>query len=231
MRAFFGWLLQPEDRYGLAQALVNLFDIKRPQAEDWCGSWRTDREKAVETAKAAGGPPARWIEMAERYGPLVRKDKPRKLLDGLAAGLGLDKNPAVEKLVGASLFYDRMEAFLQNLTLGGEADVSRSGGKTYSADAVTLMTLHGAKGLEFPAVFLCGLRRGALPLETPGRPVDLEEERRLFYVGLTRAKEELVLLAGREPSAFAADLPEALLERGRAAEQKQPYGGKQLSLF
>ena len=231
MSAFFGWLLRPGDRYGLVQALTGLFAMKRPEAESWCERWRENSEKAAGEAAVAGGPAARWAELSGKYGEAVRKEKPRKLLDRLAADLGLDKNPAVEKLVGASLFHDRMESFLQNLTLGGEADVSRSGGKTYTADAVTLMTLHGSKGLEFPTVFLCGLRRGVVPLETPGRPVDLEEERRLFYVGLTRARDELILLAGKDPSDFAADLPEKHLERGRASEQRQPYGGKQLSLF
>ena len=57
------------------------------------------------------------------------------------------------------------------------------------------MTLHAAKGLEFPVVFLAGASRGVIPLESPGRENDPQEERRLFYVGMTRAKEELVLLS------------------------------------
>ena len=56
-------------------------------------------------------------------------------------------------------------------------------GKGWASGAVRLMTLHGAKGLEFPAVFLAGLTAGTLPLESPGRPADPEEERRLFYRG------------------------------------------------
>lgn len=69
------------------------------------------------------------------------------------------------------------------------------------------MTLHASKGLEFPAVLLAGLKAGSLPLETKGRPADLEEERRLFYVGMTRAKEELILTTAGEPSLFLANLP------------------------
>ena len=120
---------------------------------------------------------------------------------------------------------------LQTLALGTEGDVSRSGSRTYQADAVSLMTLHGSKGLEFPVVFLSGVDKGILPLEAPGRTADPEEERRLFYVGITRAREELLLLTAGEPSAFLQDLPGAALFRGEAREQKQPYGGKQLSLF
>ena len=90
------------------------------------------------------------------------------------------------------------------------------------------MTLHGAKGLEFPAVFLCGLTAGVLPLESHGRQTDLPEERRLFYVGMTRAREELILTAGDSPSSFQAELPAGVVpERVRS----RPRPVKQLSLF
>ena len=94
-------------------------------------------------------------------------------------------------------------------------------------DCVQMMTLHSAKGLEFPLVFLCGLEEGLFPhqmsLEEPGR---LEEERRLCYVGITRAKQQLVLsyaevrrLHGREnylmPSRFIGELPVELLQEVR----------------
>src|SRR5207247_9034757 len=63
-----------------------------------------------------------------------------------------------------------------------------------SADAVTLTTLHNAKGLEYPVVFLTGLEDGLFPLsQSFDDPPKLEEERRLFYVGITRAKEKLYL--------------------------------------
>ena len=55
------------------------------------------------------------------------------------------------------------------------------------------MTLHGAKGLEFPAVFLAGVKKGSIPLETVKGEVDSQEERRLFFVGITRAQETLFL--------------------------------------
>ena len=89
------------------------------------------------------------------------------------------------------------------------------------------MTLHGAKGLEFPAVFLAGVSEGTLPLEAKGRPADVEE-RRLFYVGITRAKEELILTTGPRPSAFLQSLPRTV-ERERAARRTRQV--EQLSLF
>ena len=105
-------------------------------------------------------------------------------------------------------------------------------GRIYDAGAVTLMTLHGAKGLEFPAVFLCGVRKGSIPLESERRPVDLEEERRLFYVGLTRAKEELILVCGKEPSPFLEQLPADRMQQETANTfSHKPPDADQLRLF
>lgn len=91
------------------------------------------------------------------------------------------------------------------------------------AEAVTLMTMHNAKGLEFPVVFLVGLEEGLLPhRSSTGSLAEIEEERRLLYVGITRAQEELYLVRceqrmifGRtefaRPSRFLEDIPKALL--------------------
>ena len=70
-----------------------------------------------------------------------------------------------------------------------------------------------------------------LPYDAPGRPADTEEERRLFYVGITRAERELVLLAPGEPSPFVADLAAVPLQRGSVLEGRHTAQGKQLSLF
>lgn len=193
--------------------------------------------------EAVGAAPAGWrtiprpaavdpvMTLAAAYADRKGGYRPRALLEALAAALGIGADPAVDKLLSAALFHDDLSAFLETLLLGGEADVSRIGGKTYTADAVRLMTLHGAKGLEFPVVFLCGASDGLLPLEQPGRPADLEEERRLFFVGLTRAREELLISTYGRPSAFLQDLPSALLLEERATVGSQPYGGRQLSFF
>lgn len=90
-------------------------------------------------------------------------------------------------------------------------------------NCVTVMTLHGAKGLEFPVVFLVGLEDGCIPHQrTIDEGTDLSEERRLFYVGITRAKEELYLVRAknrirygkavpRNPCRFLEDIPEDLI--------------------
>ena len=81
-----------------------------------------------------------------------------------------------------------LENFLQEVSLLSSVDRADDGG-----NAVTLLTLHAAKGLEYPVVFITGLEEGILPLSNGGEPdrKDLEEERRLFYVGMTRAKQRL----------------------------------------
>ena len=81
-----------------------------------------------------------------------------------------------------------LDHFLQRAMLVASADALDP-----SADAITLMTLHNAKGLEYPVVFLTGLEDGLFPLsQSFDDPPKLEEERRLFYVGITRAQEKLL---------------------------------------
>ena len=96
---------------------------------------------------------------------------------------------------------------------------------------VTLMTLHASKGLEFPAVIICGVNQKTLPLETEKGESDLEEERRLFFVGMTRAKEELILTVSGEPSRFLDEIPREFTEKEKAKRGGREGGGKQLSLF
>ena len=110
-----------------------------------------------------------------------------------------------------------LEAFLDGIAL--VADTDEIDGAT---SAVTLMTLHSAKGLEFPVVFLTGMEEGVFPhSRSLNDPEEVEEERRLCYVGITRAKQRLVLsyalhrrlqgYGGAEPSRFLLELPESQL--------------------
>ena len=136
---------------------------------------------------------------------------------------------------------DDLDRFLAELALGDEVDTWDP-----RADRVSLLTLHAAKGLEFPVVFLVGCEDGLLPLRF-GPPLSAEEtaeERRLFFVGMTRARSHLLLSHTRrrawrgsvreaEPSPFLADLEAALLDHARAAARRrpQPAPGDQLSLL
>ena len=90
--------------------------------------------------------------------------------------------------------------FLEGITLTTDLDNTDT-----SEDSVTLMTLHSAKGLEFPVVFLVGMEEGIFPgYKSIGEPQELEEERRLFYVGITRAKEHLHLTCAKRRTIFGS---------------------------
>ena len=101
-----------------------------------------------------------------------------------------------------------------------------------SADAITMMTMHNAKGLEFPLVFICGLEDGLFPLARAAEdPKQLEEERRLFYVGITRAEKKLYLTSAEQrrrygelmmsqPSRFLRAIPAGLIEKQRTMRQR-----------
>ena len=132
----------------------------------------------------------------------------------------------LQELVNAALQYQEeneegdLEGFLSTAALSSDVD-----SKDTAADRVTLMTLHSSKGLEFPVVCLVGLEQGLFPsYRSLDDPASLEEERRLCYVGITRAKERLFLSHASErrlwggmreaavPSVFLSELPEELVQ-------------------
>jgi DNA helicase II / ATP-dependent DNA helicase PcrA len=111
------------------------------------------------------------------------------------------------------------------------------------ADRVSLLTMHAAKGLEFPVVFIVGLEDGVMPLywDHPN-PQELEEERRLFYVGMTRAKDRLIMVRalkrlwrGRlrqlQPSPFLGDIEAELVKQQRRELPPRKPQDSQLTLF
>jgi ATP-dependent DNA helicase UvrD/PcrA len=113
-----------------------------------------------------------------------------------------------------------IEDFLQEVSLQTDIDSWED-----STDAVTLMTVHSAKGLEFRHVFIAGMEEGLFPLErTRLNPKELEEERRLFYVAITRAMENVTItstqqrmrygsIMGASPSMFISEIPDEYLEK------------------
>ncbi len=125
----------------------------------------------------------RYVEYLQAEGPESARDRIENisaLIDGAAETVIDD---------GGEVGLTPLDHFLQRAMLVASADALDP-----TADAVTLMTLHNAKGLEYPIVFLTGLEDGLFPLaQSFDDPPKLEEERRLFYVGITRAKEKLYL--------------------------------------
>ncbi len=134
-----------------------------------------------------------------------------------------------------------LELFLENVALVGGADTAQTGEdgtllKEENNDAVTLITLHAAKGLEYPIVFIVGMDEGSLPhARSVDKPEQLEEERRLAYVGFTRAMRRLYLVRAyrrsyfgetqiTEPSRFLDDIPVHLVSSPGGGTPKQAGG-------
>lgn len=230
---FFTWLCVRTDVSALRAALTWLFRCPADLLER-VEAFAAETHELDDWRAAFGGfyELNRWLDRAESYAPRVEKEKPRRLLEQFIADLRLPLTPPLEKLLNAAVFHSRMPAFLQNLLLGEEGDLRRAAQKNCTAGAVRLMTLHASKGLEFPVVFLCGVKAGVIPYESKKHPADTAEERRLFYVGMTRAREELVLMTAPEPSVFLKDLPEDSLETGRVTTAGKPAAAfEQTSLF
>ena len=137
--------------------------------------------------------------------------------------------------------YD-LDGFLSELALESQIDSWDP-----RADRISLLTLHAAKGLEFPVVFIVGCEDGILPLrwgksESAKRDDETDEERRVFYVGVTRAKTKLYLSRARKrrwrgkirelpPSPYLAAIEDGLLERQRSQMTRKPRHTSQLELF
>ncbi len=172
-----------------------------------------------------------YENMADKYRPLLKKKKPLKILEEWAIDLHLEKKKAIQKLCKTAVFYSTMADFMDALKFGVESDLKRCQNKTYKSGAVTLMTLHGSKGLEFPAVLIFGARKGLIPFERENFVSDEEEERRLFYVGSTRARETLILTASKDESPFLKDLPKELILKEKTRQSKNEENGKQMNLF
>jgi DNA helicase II / ATP-dependent DNA helicase PcrA len=189
-----------------------------------------------------GGTVADWLAAAVRRLSDRGTTDRAATVDVLAAGEVL---APLARRCGADL-----ERFLTEIALGAEADAL-----DLRADAITLLTMHAAKGLEFSAVFLAGCERGLLPLWLPGAGIrragagdpasrpepDPAEERRLLFVGMTRARTHLFLtgaarrrrhgtLTETGPSPFLAAISAALLSRTSSPRSRRP-ADRQLRLL
>ena len=190
---------------------------------------------------------AAFLELLDGVADLAADDKPAPLLQALldrsAYLIELQEERTIEsegrlenlaELVGSAEEAESIEQFLEQVSLVSDADEIDG-----DDSQVVLMTVHAAKGLEFPAVFIMGLEEGVFPhLRSIGEPEELEEERRLAYVAITRAQERLylshawsrTLYGGTQynpPSRFLDEIPERLveaIEQRRASRGGRTYG-------
>ena len=168
---------------------------------------------------------------------------------GLLAELSESSDPQdevrvenLEELVAVATEYEEGEVdegeeislvgFLEDVSLVADADQIPEGED--HGGVVTMMTLHTAKGLEFPTVFLTGMEEGIFPhSRTLGDPEELQEERRLAYVGLTRARENLFITRAEyrsswgapnynAPSRFLSEIPDSVIEWNEVQEKASP---------
>lgn len=159
-----------------------------------------------------------------REGTIEAKSRLENIEEFLSVTMDFEKRNEDKSLI----------AFLTDLAL--IADIDSMKGDEQDGDAVILMTMHSAKGLEFPVVFIAGMEEGVFPhSRTLFDDEELEEERRLAYVGITRAEKELFLtcakmrtLFGRTamnaPSRFLDEIPEQLKEQVQPAEERAAKG-------
>ncbi len=156
-----------------------------------------------------------WDDIFANHEPedINRQENLQELLDGIASFVA-EANEAGEST--------SLTAYLQNISLLSDVDE----GDELTDERVTLMTIHAAKGLEFKVVFIVGLEEGLFPSDLSTRPGNLEEERRLFYVAMTRAEERLFLtwshtrmryghFESNDRSRFLAEIDENCISRER----------------
>jgi len=180
--------------------------------------------KFVETFEAIAALAAAPVE--EILGTVLAETGYKRQFEGSTSEEDQDRLANLEELLTVAREFDErhradhaLEQFLEDTTLTGETDDWQS-----ESDRVTLMTLHASKGLEFPVVFLVAVEEGLLPHErSREQPDELEEERRLMFVGITRAMEELQISLARYrdfrgrrkmavPSPFLMELPRGEME-------------------
>ena len=167
--------------------------------------------------------------LEENFMEIVNQAKPLDLIEEWIDKNYLSGNPAMEKLKNSALLYPSIGEFLDSILLGEESDIIRNSSQAIM-DSVSLMTLHAAKGLEFPVVFIAGIKEGLLPFHGTDSEDDFEEEKRLFYVGMTRAKDQLFLLGGPPESSLLTKIP-ADLFKSLAADKPRGPRSTQMSLF
>ena len=241
--AYLRVVVNPEDEVSLKR-IINVprrgvGDTSIGRLDAWAAAHGVSFSNAMEHADAAGvtgkalGGIAEVVELFAAVRSEIEREHtgPGNVLDALLERTGyvaeLDAEHSVEsagrlenlaELVGQAREYADIGTFLEDVSLIADADQLEG-----SDGQVVLMTLHTAKGLEYPVVFLLGMEEGVFPhLRALGEPDELEEERRLAYVGITRARERLYLTTAwsrmlfgstqyNPPSRFLKEIPEPLV--------------------
>ena len=179
-------IIKNAEQYGLnrvflnSREFVNVIEELRTKKDDMKIS-----DLIKETLKKSG-----YTKALENENTIEAENRIENLDEFLTVAIEFEDESADNKL----------SDFLEGITLSSDIDNMEE-----TEETVTLMTLHSAKGLEFPVVFLVGMEEGIFPgYKSIGEPKELEEERRLCYVGITRAKEHLFLTCSKQRTIFGS---------------------------
>lgn len=215
MLSYLRFIFNPEDSVALARIInvpprgIGPATIKKggEKLENFFSSMGSIRDKVLATTPLAA------LEL------IIKETKYQKFLDD-GSPEGEERWQNVEELLNLASEFERLEEFLEHVAL--VSDVDNYDG---TSDAVTLMTLHSSKGLEFTVVFMSGLEEGLFPhMRSLEDDNEMDEERRLCYVGMTRAKKRLYMTHARSriihggltstlASRFLREIDESLLDR------------------
>ncbi|MEK9167607.1 MAG: UvrD-helicase domain-containing protein [Patescibacteria group bacterium] len=215
MLSYLRFIFNPEDSVAMARIInvpprgIGPVTIKKggEKLENFFQSMSNIRDKVLSATPLAA------LEL------IIKETKYQKFLDD-GSPEGEERWQNVEELLNLASEFERLEEFLEHVAL--VSDVDNYDG---TSDAVTLMTLHSSKGLEFTVVFMTGLEEGLFPhMRSLEDDNEMDEERRLCYVGMTRAKKRLYMTHARSriihggltstlPSRFLREIDESLLDR------------------
>ena len=179
-------VIKDADQYGLnrvylnSREFINCMEELKAKKDDL-----TISELIEQTLKKSG-----YTKALEEENTIEAENRVQNLDEFLTVAMEFEEESADNTL----------SDFLEGITLSSDIDNMEE-----TEDTVTLMTLHSAKGLEFPVVFLVGMEEGIFPgYKSIGEPKELEEERRLCYVGITRAKKQLFLTCSKQRTVFGS---------------------------
>lgn len=221
---FFHALLEPEDYFLLSALHLEAFNPGAEYLERLWALYRVHRIEldffhflqAILTGSlflpelSAGAHPGFWrklqyfLGLYQKYAARLEDSPLAVFIEWVTDCQWDEQKKEVQELLGLAAFSVDLREFFTRLQIGREGDLERLGQKGPAPEYINLMTLHAAKGLEYPAVLITGLEEGLLPLLNSQGETELEEERRLFYVGLTRARRELVLFQAKRRRRFGA---------------------------
>lgn len=182
---------------------------------------------------------ATLLDVSTYYEVIISEQDGPTLLQDWMERMGYQSAPEFEQLLRIIEERPKVAEFLEYLSFANDGDISRKSQRIIGTETITLSTLHASKGLEFPVVFIVGVEEGLLPYGEKTDPELLAEEQRLFYVGVTRAQQQLYFVnckyrnhAGEftpvEVSKFLRMIPEALLDKVKPTFKLR---NEQLGLF